>query len=43
MRTSTLFLSCITALLVVGAVAYSVQPAMAAVCRTLTAALAVAQ
>ncbi|WP_454752183.1 hypothetical protein [Cupriavidus necator] len=43
MRTSTLLLTCISAILVVGAVAFAVLPTMATIARTLTAALAVAQ
>lgn len=43
MRTSTLFLTCITAILVVGALACAVLPTMVTIARTLTAALAVAQ
>jgi len=42
MRPSTLFLSCITAILVVGAVALVVLPTMAELQRVLTAALSVA-
>ena len=43
MRTSTLLFTCITTILVVGAVALVVLPTMANIARTLTAALAVAQ
>ncbi|WP_272939525.1 hypothetical protein [Cupriavidus necator] len=43
MRTSTLLLTCITAILVVGALALVVLPTMTTISRALTAALAVAQ
>ncbi|WP_349609089.1 hypothetical protein [Cupriavidus sp. DF5525] len=43
MRTSTLLFTCITTILVVGAVVCAVLPTMASIARTLTAALAIAQ
>lgn len=43
MRASTLFFSCITAILVVGAVALVVLPTMAELHRALTATLSVAR
>ncbi|WP_316150472.1 hypothetical protein [Cupriavidus sp. BIC8F] len=43
MRTGTIYLSCITAILVAGAVALVVLPTMTELHRALTAALAVAR